>query len=374
MGGYSPYGVPGLGEPKPSRISEKTSLAILAGVTGTILVVGALAVLWTKDTPRQAQNRRARQQLVASIPAEFDVSNISLPLTEIISTGAPKDAVEALNEPALLFAHQATYCPPSARVVGVVVAGEPRAYPISILNYHEIINDTVAGYPIAVTFSPLSDTVVVFDRRTSDGQVSLHVPGLLYNSNLLMYDLGDRGESLWSQLKCVGVSGPRAAVPLDPLPCELTTWAEWRQRHPGTRIMSAETGYDYPYELNPYDFETNSADSPPVFPASPANPLYPPKSRVLGVWTKHATRSYHISDFSADKTRVEDVLDGQRVVIEFNPQTASLRVAESGDGVRWAYSYWFAWYAFHPEAEIYSVKMEELAPDGSADSSATSAL
>lgn len=282
----------------------------------------------------------------------FDLSTTVVPVGEIGSGGPPKDGIPALTNPKFVTARQANYLQPQDRVIGVVVDGEARAYPLKILDYHEIVNDRIGKLPVAVTYCPLCDSCAVFDRRTPLGEREFGVSGLLYNSNVLMYDRGGKPESLWSQVMTKGVSGPAARKSLTALPLELTAWQDWQARHPETKVLSNQTGHARNYNRSPYGgyFETPQL----MFPAKPASDRLPTKARVLGVWTDTAARAYPESMFSRNRTRIEEKLDGKKIVIEFNPAAKSLRVIEADEGVHWMYSLWFAWYAMRPDTEVFS--------------------
>lgn len=281
----------------------------------------------------------------------FDLSNVTVPAGEILSGGPPKDGIPALTNPRFVAAREAGYLMQDDRVIGLVRGQEARAYPLKILNYHEIVNDRVGDLPVAVTYCPLCDSASAFDRRTPLGEREFGVSALLYNSNVLMYDRGGRPESLWSQIKGQGISGPAAEQPLKALPVELTTWGDWRARFPQTIVLSAQTGHSRNYQSSPYAGYFQQPEL--MFPARPASDRLPTKARVLGVWTDTTARAYPESSFSANRNRVESEIGGKKVVIEFNPQARSLRVAEADNGVRWMYSLWFAWHAFRPETEVY---------------------
>ncbi|GAF92675.1 unnamed protein product, partial [marine sediment metagenome] len=118
----------------------------------------------------------------------FDLSNSVLPRKLIRRGGPSRDGIPALVDPPVVNASQVGYLRPFDRVAGVVVEGVARAYPLRILNYHEVVNDRVGRTSLAVTYCPLCDSVVVFDRRTDRGELQFGVSGLLYNSNVLLYD------------------------------------------------------------------------------------------------------------------------------------------------------------------------------------------
>jgi hypothetical protein len=174
---------------------------------------------------------------------------------------------------------------------------------------------------------------------------------LLYNSNVLMYDQGGQPESLWSQVMTEGVSGPAARKTLKALPLELSTWKEWRSRQPETKVLSIETGHRRDYSRSPYAGYSNTPGL--MFPAKPTNDQLPAKARVLGVWTGKMARAYPEPVFGQDHTRIEDTLDDKTIVLEFNPESKSLRVAKADEGVHWIYSLWFAWYAMRPGTDVF---------------------
>jgi hypothetical protein len=113
--------------------------------------------------------------------------------------------------------------------------------PVRILNWHEVVNDRLGDEAIAVTYCPLCSTGVAFRARLADGDARFGVSGLLYNSDVLLYDR--RTESLWSQLLAQAVTGPLKDTKLEPVPVSHTTWSDWKRRHPGTEALSTDTGF-----------------------------------------------------------------------------------------------------------------------------------
>lgn len=301
-----------------------------------------------EETRRKAEERRF-QSLLENI--DFDLTSASIPAREIFSGGPPKDGIPSLSNPKTLPADSASYLADSDRVIGVEIEGSSMAYPIKILNHHEIVNDTLGDLPIAVTFCPLCDSAAVFDRRTEKGEKEFGVSGLLYNSNVLLFDRSGSNESLWSQLGAQGVTGPSCNVNLDAVPFQMMTWGEWKRLHPDTRTMSKETGIRRNYDQNPYALYLSNDSL--MFPVSETDDRLPSKIRVLGVWSERQAKAYPTIAFDAQRTRIEDSIEGKRVVIEFNPETDSLSVVHADEGLRWMYSFWFSWFAFHPDTDLY---------------------
>ncbi len=328
-----------------SRVFAIVAVTMLL-IAPTLYALGSAGHL---DEPKRRCN--CSQGSGHRVSNEFDLSNAAIPVDEIRSGGPPKDGIPAISDPTMIAAGEANFLNPTDRVIGVVNGDVARAYPLAILNYHEIINDQLGEQPVAVSYCPLCDSVSAFDRTTSVGVREFGVSGLLYNSNVLMYDRNDSTESLWSQLKRESVAGTQVGEQLRLLPVELTTWAEWQTRHPTTTVMSNETGHPRDYTGAPYGryFSSDSL----MFPVDQADARFPNKQRVLGVLVDGKSRAYPSSAFDVQTTRIADKLVGKRIVIEFNPDTESLRVAEADEGVTWMYSFWFAWYAMYPETSVY---------------------
>ena len=285
-------------------------------------------------------------------PPSFDLSQLVIPQSELRPGGPAKDGIPALTNPKFLAASETTYLRPEDRIIGLVTATrESRAYPLKILNYHEIVNDQLGDLAVAVTYCPLCDSCAVFDRRTELGEREFGVSGLLYNSNVLMYDRGGIPESLWSQVLTRGISGPAAEKSLRALPLELTTWQDWLSRYPETKVLSPDTGHRRNYGRSPYGGYFSAPRL--MFPVNPRSDRLATKARVLGVWTDKVVRAYPESAFGPNRLRIADTLDGKNVTIEFNPQARSLRVTQADDGVSWMYSLWFAWYALRPDTDVF---------------------
>ena len=180
---------------------------------------------------------------------------------EIVWGGVGVDGIPALDHPTAVPVDEATFLEDREPVFGVSWNGESRAYPLRMLDWHEMVNDTVGGIPFAIAYCTLCGAGVAFDTRLNDrehgvGERTLKFgsSGLLMRSNKLMYD--DATKSLWNQLTGEAVVGKLAAGPpakLSTLPVVVTTWNSWRNSHPDTTVVSPDTGYDREYELGaPY--------------------------------------------------------------------------------------------------------------------------
>ncbi len=322
------------------RVAAATALLALALATWRLGAAGAQSPSARGIPPRAAPS--------------FDLRNAVIPRNEIYAGGPPKDGIPALTNPAVVRAHEAAYLNPADRVVGLSIGEEARAYPLRILSHHEIVNDRLGDVPVAVTYCPLCDSAAAFDRRVDGEVLELGVSGLLYNSNVLMFDRGGEPESLWSQLAGRGVSGPAAGNVLKPLPLELTTWRDWQARHPNTTVLSDRTGHTRDYRANPYQryFATREL----WFPARPLSDRLPTKAPVLGVWSNGAARAYPLSAFNPRGETLEQELGGKRFTLAYDGRHQSVRVESADEGIHWMYSFWFAWHAFRPQTEVYGAR------------------
>lgn len=301
----------------------------------------------------------------------FELSGILIPRAELIGSGAVKDGIPALSNPAKISALEADqinrdergkYLVPRDRVIGVHVNGEACAYPVRILCWHEVVNDTLGGVPIAVTYNPLCDSVVVFERKLGDDAPEFGVSGLLHNSNLIFYDRRPEGvgESLWSQLGTQAIAGPLAGQSLRVLPSALTTWEDWRGLHPDTTVLERDPARKKRYKRNPYNSYYGSdllrfPVKPPLPPGSPPN-----KSRIIVLEIAGRRTPIHYSQVAetADgEGRWTTEISGTSVTLQYRtfpgtiyPDTVYVVEGEGRmpvDGV--IYSFLFAWHAMYSD-------------------------
>ncbi len=177
--------------------------------------------------------------------------NTRINLAELLDGGVPKDGIPSIDNPRFDTAENTPF-DQDELVIGVVINGEAKAYPFGILNWHEIVNDTVGGNNVSVTYCPLCDTGIVFDR----GDTTYGVSGKLYQSCLVMFDRED--DTLYSQPWGLGIVGLEKNKSLDRLPGMKTTLGAWLKEHPDSEILSTDTGHSRDYLRYPYgSYETN---------------------------------------------------------------------------------------------------------------------
>jgi hypothetical protein len=278
----------------------------------------------------------------------FDVSNATVPREQILPGGPPRDGIPALRHPKFVAAGAAAFLRDDDIVMGFAHGGAARAYPIRILNWHELVNDTVGDRKILVSYCPLCASGMVFDRMVGGRELTFGVSGLLYQSDVLMYD--HQTESLWSQLKTEAISGPMVERKLTWLPSQQMTWTAWRQKHPDTLVLSTDTGHARDYNRDPYaGYERNPHT---VFPVPMHNPALPNKELVAGILVNDQAKAYPLARLPV---RLEDTVAGQTVIVGYDAAARSVTVTGAdGEPLPAVIAYWFAWQAFYPNTELFT--------------------
>lgn len=280
----------------------------------------------------------------------FDVSNALIPAAEILRGGPPRDGIPAIDRPEFIEPARADYMRDADLVLSLTVKGETRAYPLRILVWHEIVNDTIGEWPVAVTYCPLCGTAMVFDRRYGGRELTFGVSGLLYQSDVLMYDR--QTESLWSQLGLKSLAGKMAGQELSWLPAEHLTWKAWRAKYSRGRVLSTRTGHDRDYQNLPYGKYEQSPRT--MFPVPQTRTELPTKEWIAGVIVNGQARAYRLSALPRDRV-VRDEMADIMLRLTYVPETRSLAVVRDDNGaeVPFTYAYWFAWQAFYPATTLW---------------------
>lgn len=291
----------------------------------------------------------------------YDWSHCTIDRTHIVAA-LPRDGLPALTRPEtfdaaglerfaaeLRQAHEGRYLVPGDRVIGVAADGAARAYPLRVLAWHEVVNDTLAERPILVTYSGPCDSAVVFARRLGAAAPEFGVSGLLYQSNLVFYDKPAPGgaSSLWSQLQMRAIAGPAAGTPLEVAPFAVTTWGAWQAAHPETTVLAPDRARLRIYKQT---YDTYFHQGKPQFPVAPAPTNgWPLMTPVLGVRAGEAWRVFRVAELIAA---------AQDGVCQTRVGAVRVAFAVSADPpCAWSITrdvvavpaLWFAWYAHYPE-------------------------
>lgn len=214
-----------------------------------------------------------------------------------------------------------------------------------------MVNDRFGNEPVVVTFCPLCGTGMAFLATVEGRVLEFGVSGLLYNSDVLLYDR--QTESLWSQLMTTAISGPLKGRRLTMTPVAHTSWADWRQRYPDTRVLSPETGHSRDYGRDPYAGYAQSERV--MFPLRFKNRRFHPKEPVIGVERDGRFKAYPFTELERAATPVSDRIGDHPVRIEYDAAHRTGRVLDAaGQEIPSVIGFWFAWSAFHPETEVYT--------------------
>jgi len=380
-----------------SDSAKKTQLTFAAG--GWVILVAMILVLGITFFAFLGPMRGEKPIGDGRDPTTygFDLSHLSVPQESLVGSGNPRDFMRSIDGPTVIAGSEIAprnkeerikYAVSTDRVIGITVNGQSRAYPLQLMNVHEVSNDTLGGVPIAVTYSPLCDSAVIFNRTIKGVIVKFGVSGLLLNSNLVMYETPDAPvettaklptetykSSLWSQLAFRAIAGPAAAneTPLTLMPgTQVCTWAAWFLLHPDTTIAMPnesdkrrmkETDYERYWQEGKVNFPIvkleQKDDNDRTIPFSEIAPTvaplldtgmgtmamiiavqYPSGWKIIPMTTLIKFISYQT--FLSDSSML-----GVRINWRIVPQMGAL-VQEADPMPIMVPCRWFAWQAFHP--------------------------
>jgi hypothetical protein len=257
------------------------------------LVVALVVVAVAGDDEPSPQNAPARggagseALYVDTSGWETDFSKHSVPLSEFQSGGPPRDGIPPIDEPKPTSQADAEdWLSEREPVLVVEVDDQVRAYPVQILVWHEIVNDSLGGRPIAVTYCPLCNSSLVFDRRVGGRKLTFGTTGNLRRSDLVMWDR--QTESWWQQLSAEAVVGELTGTRLKVLPSQTLSWADFKRIHPSGDVLSRDTGAQRDYGSTPYVGYDRPDTEPFLFDGETDDRL-PPKERVVAIFTEDET-------------------------------------------------------------------------------------
>jgi hypothetical protein len=250
-----------------------------------------------------------------------DFSKHTVPYGDILSGGPPKDGIPSIDDPQFISVNEANeWLAAVEPVVLVRVGDEARAYPIQILMWHEIVNDTLGGLPLLVTFCPLCNTAIAFERDFDDQTLDFGTTGRLRFSNLIMYDR--QTESWWQQATGDAIAGDYAGSQLTFYPASIVAWVDFKTAYPDGTVLSRETGHSRPYGNNPYLGYDDIEQSPFLYRGEPTPGQLVPMARVLTLDLGGQAVAYPY-DILSSVGVVNDTVGGQRVVVFWIEGTAS---------------------------------------------------
>jgi hypothetical protein len=372
---------------------DRTRRGVLAAGT-TAVAVSLAGCFGAADEPGQYDpdddGGNANPEEMTASPDEAAVSETAIPIADeqlpveytletlrgaVADGGVPQDGIPAIDDPVFEPADEVgDRLDDDDPVFGVIHGDEARAYPQSVLVYHEIVNDELDGDPIVVTYCPLTGTVMGFER----GSVEFGVSGRLLNSNLVMYDR--EGESQWPQMLGTAIDGPLEAASLREFPVHWSTWSDWRDTYPDSTVLTEETGYVRDYGSDPYGTYNPlggyySEDSDPIFEPLHSDDREPPKRMGLGARPPEGSVSIDLETLRDERLLSFDRGDARLLAVHDraldigylyrNPGNKEFTLEENrvldedGDAsvpealpLERVYAYdamWFAWAGYYPD-------------------------
>ncbi|MGI8424858.1 MAG: DUF3179 domain-containing protein [Chloroflexota bacterium] len=293
----------------------------VAGVAGVAARGGALGRAAPGAPAARPQSGEENDRLRVSPSGwKTDFSKRTVPLGEIMSGGPGKDGIPPIDAPKFVdVPAAAAWLKDVEPVIALELNGAARAYPLQILIWHEIANDTLGGVPVVVTFCPLCNTALVFDRRLDGTHHDFGVSGNLRHSDLLMWDR--QTESWWQQATGQAIVGELAGKRLTMIPAQIVSWQDFRTTWPRGDVLSRETGHSCAYGRNPYVGYDEVGKAPFLY-RGPTDGRLPPMERVLLVEIGERQVAYPFSRL-AERRVVNDALDGTPLVALWSRGTAS---------------------------------------------------
>ncbi|WP_299861460.1 DUF3179 domain-containing protein [uncultured Hoeflea sp.] len=231
MTGFSP---PASAKAATSRLSPVLAIVM---VTMVSLALSTVAVLANPDR-------------WAAEGWKTDFAKTSVDLSTVMSGGPPRDGIPPIDDPQFLPVSEAGGLDDKEPVMTVVIKDKARAYPLRVMTWHEIVNDRLGGRAIAVTYCPLCNAAIVFDRTVEGSETTFGTTGKLRNSDLVMYDR--ETDSWWQQFTGEAIAGARTGVALKVIPSRLEAWATFRDRHPDGEVLTPNNPGLRDYGRNPY--------------------------------------------------------------------------------------------------------------------------
>ena len=317
-----------------------SALRVVVIVAVAMIVVAAIALYAAKRAPDSAAS--AHSGVLKGGTLRTDMTQHSIPLDQILDGGPGKDGIPALVDP--VFTDIAHADPAIQKSDGILVSvgSEARFYPYNIIVWHEIVNDTVGGKHLVITFCPLCGSAIVFEADVDGKPEVFGVSGKLYNSNLLMYDATT--ESLWSQIGGEAVVGERMGEKLALYQSQVVSFETVREKYPQARVLSVDTGYARDYSLSPYG---NYDDTEQLyFPVSVTDTRLPTKEIMYVVNFNDRSNAFKVKDLKPGVVA--------RVDVAGTPLIAELKegIIETVPALPGYHTMWFAWAVHHQQDGI----------------------
>jgi hypothetical protein len=279
----------------------------------------------------------------------FALDGARVPAAEIIDGGPGRDGIKSVDSPGFAARDAVDWVAGPNPVLGVALGEEAHAYPVHVMDYHQIVNDEIGGTPVVVSYDPLAGVPRAFDARVGGKRLRFGVSGLLYNHNFLLYDR--ETESLWLQFTGEAISGPLAGRKLAALRIRQERYATWLSRHPKTRVLERPFPKQIDYRYTP--FKAYIVQDTTLFPVKAKDTRFHAKEMVCGVVVDGKPRAYLGSLLTAAGGEIDDEVAGRKLHIAYDSEEAVF-MWDVPDDVEVVEAYWLAWKAFHPDTSVWN--------------------
>lgn len=334
---------------------------LIGGSIGVVVVLLIFARWYSGETKKESISIPNEDQ---SFPTrEIMITNgvkHSVPLDEILGGGPPKDGIPSIDQPKFVsIAEASKFLTDTEPGIALSMGSTARFYPFQILVWHEIVNDTVNGRRVLVTYCPLCLSGIVFDPVVKDERVEFGTSGKLWNSNLIMYDR--KTDSLWSQILGEAIVGEMTGIRLKVLPSDMIRFGEFKRQYPQGTALSRDTGATRFYGQDPYgDYYTTPGT---YFPVGKKDDRLGDKDFVLGIVINGRAKAYW-PEAVKKAGEITDRFEGRTIVARYEKEIDTVRIFEkkadpsnsSGQAALERINpfgvFWFSWVAAHPDTEL----------------------
>ena len=361
----------------------------------------------TEQVPASPRDDRQPSGLDSYAEPHEELGPPSIDLGVLRSGGPAPDGIPSIDDPSFHAASTVDYLEADAPVIALEIDGDARAYPLEILVWHEVVNDTVGGVPVSVAYCPLCNSVTVYEREIEGAVLDFGVSGLLYNSSLVMYDR--QTETLWSHFTGEPLYGALSDADLVSVPASIVGFDAWQSEHSDGLVLNRETGASREYGLNPYP-GYDDVDSDPFLFEGEIDGRYTAMTRVVGVESGEAAAAFPLLDLrtagvmtgavgdedvvafwtpgsssALDRATVSGgvdvgatgvfspVIDGEELTFSASTELGVVTIRDEETGSTWNVfgeavagelagtrleqfvhidTFWFAWIAFHPNSDV----------------------
>jgi hypothetical protein len=271
----------------------------------------------------------------------------------IQSPGDVRDAIPSIDNPKFVTVDEADqWIQDNELVLAIIYKGVKKVYPLQIMTFHEIVNDRIAGDPVLITYCPLCGSGIAYERTIDGEEVAWGTSGKLYNSNLVMYDR--KTNSYWTQIGGRAIVGELTGKRLKPISIETVVWRDWKVAHHDSEVLSQDTGFIRSYGNDPYG--SYYEDSFVFFPVENRDDRIHPKTVIFGIEVGGVFKAYKEDDLK-ELNSIEDTVGGVGVkIIRDSAGVVKVTDLDSGVAIVKERDFWFAWYAFHPDTEVYTAE------------------